>query len=153
MNRTLKPIIFQRRAKLNESGIECVRNGGGSILNQDFGLTLGALNSLDITFDLVHSDLICLFNAVPDAQITTVLSHNYVRVRNPVDEFAVVQQRLLALLLDVIEMQLATLVSEKKLGASWVELKVVNLAIVIDRRLQLVVLELQIQDADGHAID
>lgn len=53
---------------------------------------------------------------------------------------------MLLLLLNVVEMELSSLVSEQKLVASWIQLKVVYLAIVVDSGLDLV--ESKVLDAD-----
>ena len=54
------------------------------------------------------------------------------------------------LLLDVVEKELLPLVLEEKLVATWVELEVVDLAIVIDSGEDLVVSE--VLDADGQRV-
>ena len=58
---------------------------------------------------------------------------------------------LLSLFFNVIQVELLSLISEKKLVASWVELKVVDLAVVVDCGLDLV--EPQVLDADCQAIE
>lgn len=49
-------------------------------------------------------------------------------------------------------MELSSFVSEQKFGTSRVKFKVVNLGVMVNRGLQLVVLGVQIHDADGHGV-
>jgi len=151
LNCSTKAVVLEGSAELDESLIEVVSDSVGSVINQDLGLAFTPLNGFDITLDLVHGDLVGLLDAVPDAEVVPVLSNDDVGVWNPADELAVVEEGLLLLLLDVVEVQLSSLVSEKELAASWVELKVVNLAVVVHSGLNLV--ESQVLDADGQAIE
>ena len=68
----------------------------------------------------------------------------------PADILAVVEKSLLLLLLDIVEVQLPSLVPEEQFVASWVELKVVDLAVVVDGGLDLV--ESQVLDADRQVV-
>jgi len=79
------------------------------------------------------------------------LSDDDVGAGYPADILAVVEKSLLLLLLDVVEVQLPSLVPEEQFVASWVELKVVDLAVVVDCGLDLV--EPQVLDADCQAIE
>ena len=106
-----------------------------------------SLDALDVTLDLIHGDLVGLVDGVPDTEIGSVLCDNDVRVGNPRDELAVVQETLLALILDVVDVELFPLVTEEELVATWVELKVVDFGVMLDGGLNLV--NTQVLDADG----
>lgn len=108
------------------------------------------MDALDITFDLVHSNLIRLLDGIPDAQIRSVLCDDNIRVGHPIYELAVVEQALLRLFLDAVKIELLALVTEEELGATRVELKVINLGVVADISLNLPSAE--VLDADSHLV-
>jgi hypothetical protein len=128
----LKSLVLKSSSEFDQGLSQLVRYGVLTLIDYDLSLALSPLNALNVTFDLIHGDLVGLINGVPDAEVVTVLSDNDIRVGDPAHILAVVQQGLLLLLLDVVEMKLAALVSEEKLGATWVELEVVYLAIMRD---------------------
>jgi hypothetical protein len=76
---------------------------------------------------LVHSNLIWLLDAVPDAKVATVLGNYHVRVWHPGYELAVIQQSRFSLLFDVVQVELSSLIPEQKFGTSGVKLEVVDL--------------------------
>ena len=147
LNSSIKAFVFEGCAEFNQSLIEVIGVLVGSVIDKDNSLTLSSLNGLDVSLDLVHRNLIGLLDAVPDAEIVPVLRNDDIGIWNPVDEFAVVQKRLLLLFLDVVEMELSPLVSEQKLVTTWVELKIVDFAVMVDGCLDLV--ESQVLDTDG----
>ena len=79
------------------------------------------------------------------------MGHYNIRVWHPVDELAVVEQALLCLLLDAVQVELLPLVSEEELGATWVQLKVVDLRVVGDCALHLSLT--QVLDTDSHLVE
>lgn len=109
------------------------------------------MDVFNITFNVVHGLLVRLFDAVPDAEILSVLCNHDIRVWNPRHVLAVVEQRLFLLLFDVVQVELLALVTEQELGAARVQLQVVNLGIVWDRSLDHVLGE--IVDANRHNIE
>ena len=143
---SVKALVLESGTELDEGLIQVVADSVLSVLNKDLSLALRSLDGIDITLDLVHGDLVGLFDTVPHTEVVSVLSNNHIGVWDPADILAVIEQSLLLLLLDVVEMQLSPLVSEQQLVASWVQLEVVDLAVVIDGRLDLVVSE--VLDAD-----
>jgi hypothetical protein len=126
----LKSLILKSSSEFDQGLSKLVRDGVLALIDYDLSLALSPLDTLNVTFDLIHGDLVGLIYGVPDTEVVTVLSDNDIRVGNPADILAVVEQGLLLLLLDVVEMKLAALVSEEKLGATWVELEIVDLAIM-----------------------
>jgi len=48
------------------------------------------LDAFYIAFDLVHSDLVWFFDAVPDAKVLAVLGNNHVGVGHPAHILAIV---------------------------------------------------------------
>ena len=121
----LKSLILKGSTKFDECLFKLVGVGIHSGVNDDFGFTFGTLDGFYVTLDVVHGYLVGLFDGVPDAEVLTVLSYHNVGVRNPRDILAIVKKSLLFLLFDVIEMKLASLVSEKELGTTRVQLEVV----------------------------
>lgn len=77
-------------------------------------------------------------------------NHN-IRVGHPVYELAVIEKALLRLLLDTVEVELLPLVAEEELGATWVELKVVDLRVVGDCALHLSLT--QVLHTDSHLVE
>lgn len=63
----------------------------------------------------MHSDLIGFVNGVPNTDIRSVLGYHYITARNPVNVFAVVKQSSFLLFLQVVKMELSSLVSEEEL--------------------------------------
>mmetsp|Transcript_19212 Transcript_19212/g.26023 ORF Transcript_19212/g.26023 Transcript_19212/m.26023 type:complete len:287 (-) Transcript_19212:1348-2208(-) len=143
--------VLEGSAKLNEALIEFVRDGVATIVDENLGLVLGALDALDVTLDLVHGDLVWLLDRVPDAEVGAVLGNDDVGVRHPADELAVVEQALFGLLLNAVKVQLLALVSEEQLCATGVQLEVVNLGVVADVGLNLA--RAQVLDADSHLVE
>jgi hypothetical protein len=90
------------------------------------------LDALDISFNFIHSNLIGLIDGVPNTEIVAILSDNDVRVGDPADILAVVEQGLLFLFLDIVQVKLTALIPKEQLVATWVELKIVNLAVMRD---------------------
>ena len=151
LNSSVEAFVFEGSAELNEGFIEVIGILVGTIVNKDDSLTLGSLDGFNVSLNLVHGNLIGLLNTVPNAEIVSVLSDNNVGVWNPVDELAVVQKSLLLLFLDVVEMKLSPLVSEQELVTTWVQLEIVDFAVVVDGCLDLV--ETQVLDTDGQGIE
>jgi len=110
-----------------------------------------AVDALDVTLNLVHSDLIRLLNRVPNTEVASVLGHNDIGVRHPAHILTVVQKGLLLLFLNVEQVKLLSLVLEQELAATWVQFEVVDLGVMVDGSLDLVVS--QVLDADGHLIE
>jgi len=108
------------------------------------------MDILNIALNGVHSNLIGFLNRVPNAEVLSVLSDNNIGVGYPGDVFTVVQEGLLLLLLDIVQVELLALVSEEQLGATGVQLKVVDLGVVRNRGLDHVLG--QVIDADGHNV-
>lgn len=151
LNSSVEAFVFEGSAEFNEGFIEVIGILVGTIVNKDDSLALGSLNGFNVSLNLVHGNLIGLLNTVPNAEIVSVLSDNNVGVWNPVDELAVVQKSLLLLFLDVVEMKLSPLVSEQELVTTWVELEIVDFAVMVDGCLDLV--ETQVLDTDGQGIE
>lgn len=66
------------------------------------------------------------------------------------DKLAEVEETLLLLLFNVKEIELLALVSEEKLGATRVELQIINLGVMVDSSDHLVLLK--VLDADCHDV-
>jgi hypothetical protein len=80
------------------------------------------LDAFDISFNLVHRDLIGFFNRVPNTQVCAVLRNDDIRVWHPADKLAVVEKTLFLLLLKVVHIKLLAFVAEEQLTATWVQL-------------------------------
>jgi hypothetical protein len=146
----LKSLILQGSSEFDQGLSQLVRDGVLALIDDDLCLPLGPLDALDVTLHLIHGDLVGLVDGVPDTEVVAVLSDDDIGVGYPAHILAVVEQGLLLLLLDVVEMQLAALVSEEKLGAAWVQLEVVDLAIMRDVGQHRV--GPQVLDAEGQGI-
>ena len=151
LNGSSQSIVLKSSSKLDECLIKIISYGVGSVINKDLSLAFISLNRFDISLDLVHGHLVSFINAVPDAEIVPVLGNNDVTVWHPADELAVVEESLLLLFLDVVQVKLSSLVTEQKLVASWVQLKIVDLAVVGHGGLNLV--ESQILDANSQGVE
>lgn len=147
LNGPIEAFVFEGCAKFNQGFIEVIGILISTIINKYDGLTFSSLNRFNVSLNLVHGNLIGLLNTVPNAEVVSVLSNDNVGVWNPVDEFAVVQKSLLLLFFDVVEMELSPLVSEQELVSTWVELKIVDFAVMVNGCLDLV--EIQVLDTDG----
>ena len=150
VNSCVEASVLEGSSKLNETFIKFVRDRVVTVIDKNFSLVLSALDALDITFDLVHSNLIRLLDGIPDAQIRSVLGDDNIRVGHPIYELAVVEQALLGLFLDAVKIELLALVTEEELGATRVELEVIDLGVVADISLNLPSAE--VLDADSHLV-
>lgn len=123
----LKSLVLKGRTELNQCLLKLIRVGVCASVNDDLGLTLSSLNAFNITLDLIHGNFIRLIDGVPNAQVVAVLGNDNIGVGNPAYILAVVKKSLLLLLLDVVKVELSTLVSEQQLGAAGVQLQVIYL--------------------------
>ena len=151
LNSSGQSIVLKSSSKLDQCLIKIISYCVGSIIDKDFSLPFISLNGFNISLNLVHGHLVSLINAVPDAEIVPVLGNNNVTVWHPADELAVVEQSLLLLFLDVVQVKLSSLVTEQKLVASWIQLKIVDLTVVSHGGLNLV--ESQILYADSQGVE
>jgi hypothetical protein len=52
---------------------------------------LVSADAVNVTLDLVHGYLIRFLDRVPNAKVLPVLGHDHIRIRDPLDELAVVE--------------------------------------------------------------
>jgi hypothetical protein len=126
----LEVAVLDRRAKPDQRLLELVRRRVDALVHDDLGAPAGPLDLLDLALDFVRRDLVGRVDVVPHAKVVAVLSHDYVRVRDPLNVIAVRQQRGALLLGNVVQVELAALVAEQQEVAPPVQLKPVDLAVV-----------------------
>jgi hypothetical protein len=89
----IQTVVFEGCAKCNKSLVKLVGNGGVALVDHDFssvGLLVSA-DAVNVTLDLVHGYLIRFLDRVPNAKVLPVLGHDHIRIRDPLDELAVVE--------------------------------------------------------------
>jgi len=132
LNSLFQTLVFKSSSEFNQGLSQLIRDSVLAEIHNHLSLSFCPLDALDVALDLVHGYLIRLIDRVPNAEVITILGDNHIGVWDPANILAIVQEGLLLLLFDIVEVKLAALVSEEKLGAAWVQLKIVNLAIMGD---------------------
>ena len=81
-----------------------------------------SFNVFDVSLDRQHCLLVRCIDAVPDTQAASALSYHNITAWHPLDIAAVGQQCGALLLGDVVQMQVATLVSEQQMRRPGIQL-------------------------------
>ena len=131
-HRTLKLLVLDRHAELDERLIKAVRHRVDALVHDHLGAPARALDILHVALDLENRHALWRVDRVPHAEVIAVLGHHHVAVGHPLHVGAEVEQRRLLLGREVVEVQVAVLVAKEQLRRRRVELEPVDLGVVVD---------------------
>lgn len=80
-----KIMIINSRAEIDQRLIQSIIDSIETFINKNFSASMCPFNVLHIALDLDNGRLIRIINVVPNTQIATVLSHNNIGIRNPLN--------------------------------------------------------------------
>lgn len=83
-----------------------------SLIDYYFSFARSSFDFLNITFDVVESDLIGVFDWVPHTKVVSVLGHYHLGIGNPLDVITVGQQCVLLAGANIVEVELSSFVPE-----------------------------------------
>jgi hypothetical protein len=114
----------------DEPLVQQVGGGGEPLVHDHLCLARRSRDLLHVPADVVTGHALRRVDVVPDAQGGAALGHHHVRVGHPLGVVAVGQQRVLALLHAVVQVQAVLLVAEQQQGAAGVQLQPIHAGVV-----------------------
>eukprot|EP00951_Prasinocladus_malaysianus_P002968 scaffold21211_cov40-Prasinocladus_malaysianus.AAC.1 len=108
-------LVFYKHAKLDEGLVEGVADVVDALVHHDLCAALNALDVLDLALDGEHRLVVGVVDAVPHAEVASVLSHHDVAGGHPLHIGAIL-----------------LLVPEEQVGCAGVELQPVDPRVVVD---------------------
>lgn len=121
-DRSGKIFVFHRGPEFDQSLIQSINRLLVSFVNDHFRFSVFPEKIDDVAFDRDHRHLIGSFNVVPNTQIVAILRNDDVALRDPLNVAAVVDQRLLAICVQIVQVQFVAFVTEQQLLTGFVKL-------------------------------
>lgn len=125
---------FKCKPKINQSLIQWVSRNVAAIVvrNKHFRFSIFPFNRFDLSFDIVNCHFLWVINRIPNIQVLPVLRHHNFTLRNPFTESTIRQKCVFRHCGQVVNVKLFSLVLKKQFIRVRIQLKVINLGIVVD---------------------